>query len=46
MNSVTRVAIVEITKGAAQTDREFERDLVDYKELWLEKLSGDGEIIA
>jgi hypothetical protein len=36
----------EITKGEAQTDREFERDLADYKELWLEKLSGEGEIIA
>jgi hypothetical protein len=36
----------EIAKGATQTDREFERDLADYKELWLEKLSGEGEIIA
>ena len=36
----------EIVKGTAQTDREFERDLADYKELWLEKLSAEGEIIA
>jgi hypothetical protein len=36
----------EIEKGATQTDREFESDLADYKALWLEKLSGEGEIIA
>jgi hypothetical protein len=35
-----------IAKDTAQTDREFERDLADYKKLWLEKLSGKGEIIA
>ncbi|MDR1133321.1 MAG: GIY-YIG nuclease family protein [Synergistaceae bacterium] len=36
----------EISKKETQTDREFERDLADYKELWREHLSGKGEIIA
>jgi hypothetical protein len=39
-------ALEEITKNETQTDREFERDLADYKELWREKLSGEGATIA
>lgn len=45
-NAFSFDVLEEIAKDTAKTDREFERDLADYKELWLEKLSAEGEIIA